>query len=113
MTWTWDRFLRQTLLTFGGLLAFAYAFILLLNPYGHLPWHPFGAHVIMDINQRFQYPAIARSRLFDSAVIGTSSSRLLDPDRLDAALGGRFANLAMNAARSWEQYQLARLFLHH
>src|SRR5262249_32310272 len=43
----------------------------------------------------------------------TSSSRLLDPERLDAALGGRFANLAMNAARAWEQFRLAQLFLRH
>ena len=65
----------------------------------------------MDINQRFQYPAIVRSGAFNSAVIGTSTSRLLDPDHLDARFGGRFANLAMNDARAWEQYQLALLFL--
>jgi hypothetical protein len=109
----WAQFLKVVLLGLGGLLAFVYGFIVLINPYGHLPWRVLGAHVIMDTNQRFQYPAIARSQLFNSVVIGTSSARLLDPDRLDAALGGRFANLSMNAARAWEQYRLARLFLAH
>ena len=107
----WPRYLKGVLLGFGGLLAVAYGFIVVMNPYGHLPWRPFGAHVIMDINQRFQYPSIVRSKTFDSVVIGTSTSRLLDPDRLDAKLGGRFANLAMNSGLAWEQYRLARLFL--
>jgi hypothetical protein len=84
-----------------------------MNPYGHLPFRPFGSHVIMDVNQRFQYPAIARAGIYDSVVIGTSTARLLDPDHLDAVLGGRFANLAMNAALAWEQIQIAQLFLRH
>jgi hypothetical protein len=107
----WEQFLKIAVGGLAGLLALAFGFIVLMNPYGHLPGRIFGAHVIMDINQRFQYPSIARSGAFDSAVIGTSTSRLLDPDRLDAALGGRFANLAMNDARAWEQYRLARLLI--
>jgi hypothetical protein len=109
----WGQFLKIALGGLAGLLAVVFGFIVLMNPYGHLPWQVFGKHVIMDINQRYQYPAIVRSGDFDSAVFGTSTSRLLDPDRLDARLGGRFANLAMNAGQAWEQYQLARLFLQH
>ena len=66
---------------------------------------------IMDLNQRFMYPQIVRSRRYDSAVIGTSTVRLLDPRQLDALFGGHFANLAMNAATPWEQTQIAGLFL--
>src|SRR6478735_8097823 len=109
----WDQFLKHALGGLAGLLAVAFGFIVLMNPYGHLPLHVFGTHVIMDSNQRFQYPAVARSGVFDSVVIGTSSARLLDPEQLEARLGGRFANLAMNAARAWEQYRLARLFLEY
>jgi len=109
----WDQFLKHALGGLAGLLALAFGFIVLMNPYGHLPLHVFGTHVIMDSNQRFQYPAVARSGVFDSVVIGTSSARLLDPEQLEARLGGRFANLAMNAARAWEQYRLARLFLEY
>jgi hypothetical protein len=109
----WGQFLKIALGGLAGVLAVVFGFIVLMNPYGHLPWQVLGKHVIMDINQRYQYPAIVRSGDYDSAVFGTSTSRLLDPDRLDARLGGRFANLAMNAGQAWEQYQLALLFLQH
>ena len=107
----WAGFLRTFLLVFGLTLASAFALIALMNPFGNLTPRVFGAHVIMDTNDRYQYPAIVRSRAFDSAVIGTSSSRLLDPVWLEAAFGGRFANLGLNDGRAWEQYQLTRLFL--
>lgn len=79
---------------------------------------PFGLRVsagqvprpIMDINQRFMYPQLVRSGGFDSAVLGTSTMRLLDPAALSRGIGGRFANLAMNAATPWEQRQMAELF---
>jgi len=67
----------------------------------------------MDLNQRFMYPQIVRSGRFDAAVFGTSTVRLLDPEKLGAAFGGRFANLGLNAGTPWEQIQLAELFLRH
>jgi hypothetical protein len=72
------------------------AAILLLDPYGVSPVRLPLKRAIMDINQRYMYPQIARGHAFDSVVIGTSTSRLLDPRELDAAFGGRFANFAMN-----------------
>jgi hypothetical protein len=85
------------------------ALILWADPFG-LRVRPGGpAPVLMDSNQRYMYPQLVRSGRFDSAVIGTSSSRLLDPQRLSEAFGTRFANLAMNAATPWEQLQMARL----
>jgi hypothetical protein len=89
----------------------AVALIVAMNPFGNLPVHAFGEHVIMDGNERYQYPAIARSGAFDSAVIGNSTSRLLDPAWLEPLFGGRFANLALSDGRAWEQYQLTLLFL--
>ena len=84
-----------------------------LDPYGSRtrPGRP--PTPIMDLNQRYMYPQLARSGLFDSAVFGTSTVRLLDPDALRGALGGRFANLGLNAGTAWEQLQLAQLFLRH
>ncbi len=64
----------------------------------------------MDGNARYAFPALARDTAFDSAVFGTSTSRLLRPATLDAAFGGRFENLAMNAATAWEQAQLMTVF---
>ena len=46
-----------------------------------------------------------------SIVIGASDSRLLHPRALERVFGGRFANLALNAGRAYEQYRLATLFI--
>jgi hypothetical protein len=57
-----------------------------------------------------RFPALARSDRFDSAVFGTSTSRLLRPVVLNAAFGARFVNLAMNAATAYEQTRLMAVF---
>jgi hypothetical protein len=108
----WRRFLKTMVGAFAGMLAALAGFIFLMNPYGNLPQISPLPHVITDsASQRFHYPAIIRSGHFDSAVFGTSSSRLLNPSRLDADFGGTFANLALNASSAWEQLQLFELFL--
>ena len=66
--------------------------------------------VPVSTNARFSMPALASAPAFDSAVIGSSSSRLLRPAVLDGRLGGHFANLAMNAATAWEQSRMLALF---
>jgi hypothetical protein len=106
-------FIRTFLAVGAGLMAIIWLIILLLDPYGVSPIRLPIARPIMDINQRFMYPQIVRSKAFDSVVIGTSTSRLLDPQQLDKAFGGRFANLAMNAATAWEQTELAKLYLRY
>lgn len=106
-------FLRLFLGTAAAASALLFAIILLLDPYGISPIRLPLARAIMDINQRYMYPQLARSSAFDSVVIGTSTSRLLDPRALNAAFGGRFANLAMNAGTAWEQTELAKLYLRH
>jgi hypothetical protein len=108
-----DLFLRSFLKWSLGLAGTIWLAILLLDPFGVSPLRLPGAHAIMDINQRYMYPQIVRSGRYDSVVIGTSTSRLLDPKELDAAFGGRFANLAMNAGTAWEQTEMAKLFLRH
>jgi len=109
----WRRYCRITLCALAAELLIVCAVIAVGNPYGNLPHLVFNAHVIMDTNQRYQYPAIARSGQFDSIVIGTSTSRLLRPAALDHLFGGHFANLAMDAATAWEQYRLATFFAAH
>lgn len=107
----WRRF-AGLLVGAAGLLGLGVlAFIALLDPYGLRAAPGRAPGPIMDLNQRFMYPQVVRGGAYDSAVFGTSTARLLDPQRLDRAFGGRFANLAMNAATPWEQAQLARLFL--
>lgn len=107
---SWRDFLATFATTFAAILITAAVFIGLTNPYGNLPALGLARHAIADGNQRFQYPAIARSGDFDSVLVGTSTSGILRPQSLNGALGGRFANLAMDSARAWEQVQMARLF---
>jgi hypothetical protein len=103
----WTGAFLAAALTIAGLVC---AFVVALDPFGLRVTAGKPARPLMDINQRFMYPQLVRSGAFDSAVIGTSTMRLLDPAILSGAIGGRFANLAMNAATPWEQLQMAQLF---
>ncbi len=82
----------------------------MVDPWDSLPLSPPLPRVPITSNARFSMPALARLPRFDSAVVGSSSSRLLRPQRLNALLGGHFVNLAMNAATAWEQTQLLAVF---
>lgn len=105
----WRRHLGHLLAGLCGLVAIAIGLVWVANPFGNLPGSPL-PHVLMDDNQRFQYPAVIRSGRYDSLVVGTSTGRLLEPRRLEAIFGGRFANLALNSGTAWEQMRLVRLF---
>jgi hypothetical protein len=105
----WKRHLRQLLVSFAILVATGVMLVWIANPYGNLLGSPL-PHVLMDDNQRFQYPAVIRSGRYDSLVIGTSTARLLQPKQLEGTFGGRFANLALNSGTAWEQMRLVRLF---
>lgn len=108
---SWRQFLRLSLsaATLLGLAIFG--FILIMDPYQTVPFSPRLARAPISQNQRYSYPALARDPVFDSAVIGTSTVRLLNPARLDSALHSRFVNLAMNSATAYEQLQMTNLFI--
>lgn len=109
----WTRYTRRLLawaVSFAGLL---YAFILVLDPYQNVPFSPALDRAPVATNQRFSYPSIARNPAFDALIMGTSTSRLLDPQSLGAALDARFANLAMNSATAYEQRRIHELFVRH
>jgi hypothetical protein len=110
----WLRFLRTLLATALASGAVLWLFIMGVNPYGDLPvsW-PFFDRGPVDGNARYSFPMLARSGAFDSALFGTSSSRLIRPAALNPAFGARFANLSMNSATSTEQVRLLEVFLAH
>jgi hypothetical protein len=110
-TGDWSGFVRTFLAVLLGTVAGCYLFILLVDPYGDFPFSLPIDRRIVSINDRFMYPQIVRSRRFDSLVIGTSTSRLLDPEILDREFHVRFANLAMLSATAWEQSQVLDLFI--
>ena len=106
----WRRFLRVLGLATLAMAALLYGAIVTIDPWNALPGAPALPRVPVTTNARFTFPALARSQDFDSVVLGTSTSRLLRPEVLDATLGGRFANLAMNSATAWEQVRLLEVF---
>jgi hypothetical protein len=95
---------------FAGALAFLYLFVLLIDPYDIVPLSLPLDRRIVSINQRYMYPQIARSGRFDSLLTGTSTAQLIDPRSLNGPFVGRFANLAMDSMRAWEQMQIVDLF---
>jgi hypothetical protein len=106
----WRRWTRVFLATSAALSLLLLGYIAILDPFGLRVRSGDRARPIMDINQRYMYPQLVRSGAFDSAVFGTSTLRLLDPQALSRGIGGRFANLAMNAATPWEQIEMVKLF---
>ena len=87
-----------------------YAFVVLVDPFDCLPLSPPADRVPVASNARFSFPALARSGKFDSAIIGTSTSRLLRPAVLNPEFGAHFVNLAMNDATVYEQSRLLSVF---
>ncbi len=87
-----------------------YLFVVLIDPYGILPFSPGGERWSVA-DARLAYPALARSPRFDSAIVGTSTSRLLRPAALDPLFDARFVNLAMDDATVFEQASILRVFL--
>jgi hypothetical protein len=107
----WRGFVALFLTVLIGGVAAVYLFILLVDPYGVVPFAlPLDRHIV-SINQRYMYPQIVRSKRFDSVILGSSTSRLLDPELLDRSFHARFVNLAMDSATAWEQQAMLDLFL--
>lgn len=109
----WKKFWRMTMGGVFGLGVILFAAVVIVDPYDSLLISPPLARVPITQNQRFSYPALARNSRFDSAVIGTSTSRLLRPDKLQESLGGAFVNLSMNSATAYEQSRIFALFARH
>lgn len=107
----WRSFVMVFFGVFAGIASGLYLFVLLVDPYEIIPFSLPIERRIVSISDRFMYPQIARSRRFDSVVIGTSTSRLLDPEQLNRLFNVRFANLAMSAATAWEQQAMLDLFI--
>jgi len=109
----WRRFNRVSLGSAALLSGVLFAFIVLVDPHDHLAVSLPLERVPINQNQRFSYPALARSDAFDSVVAGTSTTRLVRPANLQRELPARFVNLSMNSATAYEQARLLQVFLRH
>src|SRR3954454_12808477 len=107
----WRRFARLLLTTAAVALAVVYGFVIIVDPWGTLALSPQLPRVPISTNARYSFPALARSAKFDSAVLGNSSSRLLEPRLLNPGFDAHFANLAMNSATAYEQSRMLEVFL--
>jgi hypothetical protein len=107
----WRRFSAAFAGVFAGGLAVIYLFIAMIDPYHSVPFSLPMERPLVSISQRYMYPQIVRSGRFDGIIVGSSTSRLVDPEILNPGFGRRFANLSMDSMTAWEQQQLVSLFL--
>src|ERR1043165_1289120 len=109
----WRRFVTLFLGTFVGGIVGAALFILLLDPFDMVPFSLPIERPLVSGSQRFAYPQVMRSGRFDSIIVGSSTARLIDPERLNGPFKARFANMAMNASSAWEEWTTFEYFRRH
>ena len=108
---SWNRFLKLFAAVFFGALAAIYVFVLLVDPYNIVPFSLPLERRLMITNHRFVAAQIVRSKRFDSLIVGTSTSFLLDPAFLNAPFKAKFANLSMASMTTWEQARVVDFFM--
>ena len=109
----WRRFWLVFVAVLLGALGLLCAFVIIVDPYDTLPFSPALEREPVSTNQRFSFPALATSPRFDSVIFGTSTTRLLRPEKFNSLFAARFANLSMNSATTHEQQRLYNLFVDH
>ena len=107
---SWKEHWKKILKAAFCMLGFIYLFVLLVDPYDTIEISlPLDREPIVS-NQRYSYPAIAQKSHHDSAIIGTSTIRLLNPSQLNPLFQSSFVNLAMNSPTAYEQLKIFELF---
>jgi hypothetical protein len=106
---------RRAALWFLGIVlggtALLYAFVLLVDPFGAVPFSLPIERPLVEDNQRLAYARVIRSRRYDAIMIGSSTARSIDPKALGEGLGANFANLSISGGMAGEQFAIADLFL--
>jgi hypothetical protein len=107
----WRKFLWPFALTFAAGLAIPFSLVLLADPYGVSPVRIVSPEVVIPTQRRFIVADIIRSGRYDSFIVGTSTVNSINPAWLEAAFGGRFANVAVHGATAYEQMRVLDLVL--
>lgn len=110
---SWRKFALIFLGVTGGAIFLIWLFIVIIDPWGVLPMSPSFHRIPISTNARYSFPMLAMDKQFDSAIIGTSTSRPLQPLILNKPFNAHFVNLSMNASTPWEQEKVFNLFLRH
>ena len=109
----WRSYWKAFLLTGLCLCLLIYGGFYLIDPYDCYPFSIKAERGPVSSDARYFHTLLARSNRFDSAVIGASTSRVLQPKRLDPLFKATFVNLSFNAASAYEQSRMLALFLRH
>lgn len=112
-SYKWITYVKISIMTLLFCFVGTSMLVLIANPYRNLPFDNLNDRPMVEYNQRIMYPPLARDSQFDSAVFGTSTSRLLKPKTLNKLFGGQFAQLSMNSGMAYEQSRLFDLFIRH
>jgi hypothetical protein len=107
----WQRFLWPFALALAAGLAIPLFLVLLADPYGVSPIRAISSEIVVPTQRRFIVADIIRSRRYDSFIVGTSTVNAINPAQLEAAFGGRFANVAVHGATPYEQMRVLDLVL--
>ena len=110
---SWRGYWKTAIITALGFATALYAVVVFVDPNDSLAFSLPFERVPVTGNQRYPYPALARKPHFDSVIVGTSTVRLLRPDKLNQVFGGRFVNLSMDSALAYEQSELLKVFARH
>lgn len=108
---SWRGFFWRVVLAAMSPVAVVFLFVATIDPWDGLPLSPPLPRLPVTASSRHAFPMLARSPRFDSAVIGTSTARLLRPEVLDRLLGARFVNLSIDAATAYEETRLLDAFV--
>jgi hypothetical protein len=94
-----------------AILAAAFAYLLISDPYGRLGIRP--SAKIPNLAERELAVSRALDRQFDSAIVGNSTTIPMQPEVLDRLTGRRFVSLSMSGSGPRVALAAARLFLRH
>ena len=109
----WKSYWKTFLLTGIGLCLLIYGSFYIIDPYDCYPFSIKGERGPVSSDARYFHTLLARSSRFDSAVIGASTCRNLQPRQLDPLFYATFVNLSFNAASAYEQARMFDLFIRH
>jgi hypothetical protein len=107
---SWKRFWKFFLGSFVAANLVVYVGCYFVDPYDIYPFSLNITRQQVARHQEYFYPMLARDPAYDSIVMGTSTSRLLNPAKLNDVFGGSFVNIAMNNGAAYFQTKLLDVF---
>jgi hypothetical protein len=109
----WKSYWKTFLLTGTCLSLLIYGSFYVIDPYDCYPFSIKGERGPVSSDARYFHTLLARSDRFNSAIIGASTCRNLQPHQLNPLFQSTFVNLSFNAASAYEQARMLDLFIRH